>query len=138
MSALHREFVLNGPEAWKLCVAFVKGNAKAMNDRESPLRVIVTTAEAKRRDEQNSAYWKYVVTPIAEQAWVNGRQFSKDVWHEHYAEKFAAKVEFVLPSGEIRSRRKSTTEMGVKEFAEYVQRVRADAATELAVIFEED
>jgi hypothetical protein len=100
--------------------------------------LIVTTAEAKRHEDQNKHYWGHVLTPISEQAWVAGRQFGKDVWHEHYAELYAAKLEFVLPTGEICIRRKSTTEMGVKEFAEYVRRVQADAASKHGVLFEEE
>lgn len=45
--------------------------------------------------------------------------------------------EVVMPSGEIITRRKSTTEMSVAEFSEFMQQVEAYAATELGVRFDE-
>ncbi|THF64336.1 RusA family crossover junction endodeoxyribonuclease [Pseudothauera rhizosphaerae] len=100
------------------------------------LGVIVTEEERKRNAEQNRFYWGPVLTTIAEQAWVNGRRFDKDVWHEHYARLFGVMEEIVLPSGEIVTRRKSTTQMTVGEFSEYLDRVQADASQEMGVCFE--
>jgi hypothetical protein len=99
------------------------------------LRVIVTAQGEKRNNEQNKRLWGYVYQNISEQAWVNGKTFSREVWHEHYARKFGVMEEMVLPDGEIIQRRKSTTEMTVSEFAEFMQRVEADAASELGVTF---
>ena len=77
-----------------------------------------------------------MLTTIAEQAWVDGRQFSKDTWHEHFARLYLPHTEIVTPYGEIVSRRKSTTELTVSEFSEYLQRVQSDAASSLRVIFD--
>lgn len=135
MSTLYREFILRGPSAWQALVAFVRTNAKACNDRERPLRVIVTEAEAKRRLEQNRYYWGVVITSIAEQAWVNGQRFSKDAWHEYFAREFGLCEDITLPSGEVVTRRMSTTEMSVSQFAEYTEKVHAYGAMELGVEF---
>ncbi|WP_407280590.1 recombination protein NinB [Aromatoleum evansii] len=137
MTALYREFVLRAPDSAKALVAFLKQNAGAAVDSGRPLRVIVTDDEKKRNSEQNKRLWKAVYEQIAAQAWVNGRQFSKDVWHEWFADKHMPKTEFVMPDGEIRSRRKSTAELTVSEFSEYMNTVEAEAATELGVIFHE-
>lgn len=136
MTTLYREFTLRAPEAWKALAAFVAANAKACIERGRPLRVIVTTDEKKRNAEQNRFYWGLVLTTIAEQSWVEGRQFDKDVWHEHLARKFGVCDEVVLPDGEIVMRRKSTTQMTVGEFSDYLTRVQAYAATELGVEFD--
>lgn len=134
---MHREFTLSSPQVWQAACAFVKANAKAAIDANEPLRLILTTAEQKRRAEQNAFYWSAVIAAIADQAWVNRRKFDKDVWHEHVAGMFCPKVECTNPiTGEVFSRRKSTTEMGVKEFARYVEQVQAYAASELGVVFE--
>jgi len=135
MSSVYREFTLNQPSVWAAFMAFIKANAQAFITQGKPLRVIVTSSDKKRNAEQNARYWKAVLEQIADQAWVDGRQFSKDVWHEYYANKFGVKIEFTLPDGEIVTRRKSTSEMLVGEFSEYMNRVEADAATELGVIF---
>lgn len=136
MSTLYREFVLTRPEIWRSLVALIAGNARTYLERGKPLRVIVTEEERKRTSEANRFYWGPVLTTIAEQAWVDGRQFSKDTWHEYFAREFLPKEEVVMPYGEIVARRKSTTELSVSEFSEYLQRVQAAAATELGVVFE--
>lgn len=133
---MYREFVLRHPAVWQSFVTVIKANAKAFADRGEPLRIILTSEQAKRNNEQNRRLWGYVYKTIAEQAWVNGQRFDADVWHEHLARKFGVCDEVVLPDGEIISVRRSTTKMSVQEFAEYMTRVEAYAATELGVTFE--
>lgn len=136
MSALlYKEFVLRGPLQWQQVLALVKGNAKACNDAGKPLRLIVTQDEKKRSREQNACYWAYL-TQIAEQAWVGGRTFDKEVWHEFFARQFGPQDELILPDGEVVLRRKSTTQMTVGEFSEYIEKVAAHAVTELGVNLE--
>lgn len=135
MTSLYKEFVLNGPAAWQAFKAIVRANAKAFNDDGRPLRVILTSSDRKRSSEANAYYWSFLLEQIADQAWVEGRQYSKDVWHEFFAQEYAEKIEFALPDGSMMTRRKSTTEMKVGEFSEYLQKVEAYAATELGVRF---
>lgn len=134
--ALYREFVLRGPETWRSLVALVKGNAKACNDRGRPLRVIVTEEEERRKLVQNRYYWGGIITRISETAWVDGKQFSKDAWHEMYGRMFGVCEDVTLPDGEIVTRRLSTSDMGVGQFAEYCEQVKAHAAAEFGVEFD--
>ena len=136
MSAIYREFPLRAPSAWTALVAFIKANAQACLDRGHTLRVIVTEDEKKRNSEQNRRYWGYILKTISDQAWVNGRQFDKDVWHEWFARKFGVCEDITLPNGEIIVRRKSTTDMTIGEFSEYMNLVESDATHDLGVIFE--
>jgi len=133
MTALYREFPLRNPSVWLALVAFVKANAAACMDRGRPLRVIVTEDEKKRNTEQNRRLWGYLYKTIAEQAWADGKQFSKEVWHEHFARMFGVCEEMILPDGEIITRRKSTTEMTVGEFADFMTQIEVYAAQELGV-----
>lgn len=133
MTVLYREFPLRSPSVWLALVAFVKANAAACMDRGRPLRVIVTEDEKKRNTEQNKRLWGYLYKTIAEQAWVDGKQFSKEVWHEHFARMFGVCEEMILPDGEIITRRKSTTEMSVGEFADFMTQIEVYAAQELGV-----
>ena len=133
MTVLYREFPLRSPSVWLALVAFVKANAAACMDRGRPLRVIVTEDEKKRNTEQNKRLWGYLYKTIAEQAWVGGKQFSKEVWHEHFARMFGVCEEMILPDGEIITRRKSTTEMSVGEFADFMTQIEVYAAQELGV-----
>ena len=136
MSTIYREFTLRDKNVWHNLCAFVAANAKACLERNKPLRIIVTQSEAKRRSEQNAFYWGAVITQIAEQAWVSGRQFSKETWHEMYARMFGVCEDITLPNGEVVTKRLSTTEMTVSQFAEYMQQVQAHAAIEYGVFFE--
>lgn len=136
MTAMYREYTLRSSEAWQAFASFVRDHAKQLNDSGTPLRLIVTTATTRRNAEQNKRYWGFVLKTIAEQAFVKGQVYASDVWHEYFARKFGVCDEVVLPDGEIITRRKSTTEMTVGEFTEYMTRVEAHATQELGVRFE--
>lgn len=134
-SVLYREFTLSGTHVWSALVALVKANAPVFAERGEPLRIIVTSEERKRNAEQNRFYWGVVLRDIAEQAWIEGRQFDKDTWHEYFARKFGICEDVTLPDGEIIARRKSTTAMSVHEFSEYLNQIQAHAAGGLGVEF---
>ena len=135
--ALYREFVLRGPSDAQQCVGFMKENAGPAAERGKPLRVVVTAEDRLRTLEQNARYWgRAVLGTIADQASVDGRQFDADTWHEHLAEKFCPRVEYRLPDGRLFNRRKSTSELTVREFSDYVTSVEVYAATELGVEFD--
>ena len=136
MTHLYREFLIRDIGIWNTFVAFVGSNAKAMADAGTPLRLIVTSAETKRNSEQNKRYWGLVLKTIAANAWVNGQQFSSDVWHEYFARKFGVCEDVTLPGGEVVTRRRSTTDMSVSEFTTYMGEVEAYAAQQLGVTFE--
>lgn len=134
MSAtLYKEFVLRTDSAWLSFMALIRANASSLKEQGTPLRLIVTTEERKRNNEQNKFYWGGVLKYVAEQAWVNGKQYDKDTWHEFLARKFGVCEDVTLPDGEIIIRRKSTTQMSVHEFSEYLNQVQAYAAGELGV-----
>lgn len=132
---LNREFILDNPERWEIAQRFIEANRIAFALRNNPLRLIVTSAESKRNAEQNKYYWRGVLQQIEEQAWVDGKQFKKEVWHEFFAKKFGYYDEMSMPDGEIILRRKSTTEYKVREFADYTTSVTAYGAQELGVRF---
>lgn len=137
MSAvLYREFTLRNGGMWAAVVAFVKANAPSFAENGTPLRLIVTAEEKKRNEAQNKFYWGAVLKQIAEQGWVNGRQFDKDTWHEYFARMYGVCEDVTLPDGEIVSRRKSTTQMSVGEFSAYTASVQAYAANQLGVSFD--
>ncbi|KVV22326.1 recombinase [Burkholderia multivorans] len=135
-AALYREFTLKNGGVWSALVAFVRANAPTFASKGEPLRVIVTAEERQRNQQQNRFYWGAVLKQISEQAWVEGRQFDKDAWHEYFARKYGVCDELVLPDGEIITRRKSTTQMSVGEFSTYLNQIQAYAAGELGVEFE--
>jgi hypothetical protein len=132
----YREFVVDSFDMLKRVFGILLVMLKTVLAAKKSLRIIATTDDKKRNGEQNARLWGYLYATIAEQAWVDGRQYGKDTWHEFFARKYCPKTEFVLPGGEIVSRRKSTAEMNVGEFSEFMNAVESEAATELGVCFE--
>lgn len=95
-------------------------------------RWVLTIKRMTRTKAQNRRYWgKGVLSQIAEQAVVNGKQFSAEVWHEHFKRKFIGVEE--LPDGSVRG--KSSTKLTTVQFSEFCAQVEAYAATELGVTF---
>jgi hypothetical protein len=135
-AALYREFKLKDGGAWNAVVAFIKANAPFFADKGEPLRLIVTAEERQRNAQQNKFYWGAVLKQISEAAWVEGKQYDKDTWHEFFARRFGILDELTLPDGEIITRRKSTASMSVGEFSEYLDAVQSYAAGTLGVTFE--
>lgn len=130
---MNQTIVLHGRPQWDRVVAFVKANVGG----DKLLGVTIFDANEKKRSaEQNRFYWKARMEYIAENAWVNGAQFSKEAWHEFFADKFAARIELRLPDGELKSVRKSTTDMLVHEFSTYMVQIEAYCANHLGLDFE--
>jgi len=132
--SISRTFVLRDESNAAALHSFLKANAKAMADAGKPLQVSISEAGAKRSIQQNRRNWA-LVTYIAEHAWVEGRQYSKETWHEFFARKFGLMKEIVLPDGEVTLQRESTSEMDVETFNIYLLRIEAYAAQELGIEF---
>lgn len=119
-------------------------------DHQNPLEVIIREEVKPRKQDQNSLMWSCQLKCISEQAYVNGRTYSAEVWHTHFKEMFLPETfqssehqaEIVKdgyskydtsPSGK-RILVGSTTELTVKGFAIYLQQVEAFGAN-LGVIY---
>ncbi|WP_313818738.1 recombination protein NinB [Cupriavidus sp.] len=134
--ALYREFVLKSPGIWPTVLAFIKANATACAEKGTPNRLIVTADERRRTNESNRYYWGVVLRDVAEPAWVDGRQYDKDTWHEYFADLYGVKTEKQLPDGRLLLVRKSTSDYSVGEFSDYLTLVQAHAANDFGVSFD--
>ena len=96
-------------------------------------KTLTLTARLKKRTpEQNRRYWgRGVLAQIAEQATVNGKLYSAEVWHEQFKRMFIGFDE--LPKGQIIG--KSSTGLTTAEFCDFCTQVEAYAAQELGVRF---
>ncbi|MEY4376122.1 MAG: hypothetical protein RJB26_672 [Pseudomonadota bacterium] len=124
-------FVLREPAHAAALHAFLKANAAAMAAQGRPLAVTVTEAKAKRSTEQNRRYWA-LLGEIAEHAWVAGRQFSADAWHEHFKGLYIGLED--LPDG--RRAALSSAPLSVADFGEYMDKIEAYAAQTLGLTLE--
>lgn len=114
-------------------------------DEENPLEVVIRERVKSRGMDQNALMWAGPLADIAEQAWVGGRQFSSEVWHEHFKRKYLPeeydeeltnegymKWDYT-PAGE-RVLIGSTTQLTKRGFSQYLQQVEAEG-TEIGVMF---
>lgn len=126
-----RQFVLREESQCRALYAYLRHNWPTMAAQGKPLAVTVAEHKDKRHAQQNRLYWA-LLKQVSEQAMVDGRRYSDEVWHEQFKRVLLGLVD--LPGGAKAG--ESTTKLNVSEFAEYVTKVAAYAATELGVIFE--
>ena len=95
-------------------------------------RWVLTIKRMTRTKAQNRRYWgRGVLSQIAEQAVINGKQYSAEVWHEQFKRQFIGVEE--LPDGSVRG--KSSAKLTTAQFSEFCAQVEAYAATSLGVTF---
>jgi hypothetical protein len=96
--------------------------AEALVKAGRDVEVIVRQRKSKRSIEQNKRYWA-LLREVSAAVWVDGRQFSDEVWHEQFRRWFIGIDEIVMPDGEIVMRGISTTTLSVAEFGDYMARI---------------
>ena len=100
--------------------------------QETPdLEISIRPYKSKRSTKQNRRLWKIYQT-LAEQAWVSGKRFSQDAWHEYCKRQFIGSEE--LPDGSQIGI--STTTLNTGEMTDYQNRIQAWAAQEFGIIWE--
>lgn len=117
-------------------------------DPEKPLELVVREEKKTRKLDQNAAMWVGPLKDIADQAWVDGRQFRIETWHEFYKREYLpedndSELDLLVkdgyrkwdidPHGD-RVLVGSTTQLTVRGFALYLQQVEAYGAS-LGVVF---
>lgn len=133
----------NPVEAHKGVVGQVWQQIKALAVAGHATVVEVRTAEDVKTDKQRRYLHGYVLLNIAKQAVVNGQKFDMRVWKEHLRAEFLGHKTVTyrnpITGKKVRRRERVSTEsLGVKGYAEYIDRVTAYAATELGVEFREE
>ena len=130
MAAMSRTFVLRGDTNAQALWNFLKHNWRALADAGKPLAITVAEHRAKRSGEQNKRLWA-LLNEIAEQAMLDGKQYSAEAWHEHLKRTLIGVEE--LPGGG--SVGISTTKLNVEEFGAYMTRIEAYAAQNFGIEF---
>jgi hypothetical protein len=98
VTSLHRTFIVRNDAICQAVIAFLTANAGAMAKAGTPLSVTVSQHKAKRSIEQNSMLHA-IISEIANNAWVSGRQFPMEVWKEFFRAKFIGTEEMAMPDG---------------------------------------
>lgn len=113
--------------------------ANAPIDPMRPLQVLIREAPRKRKLDQNALMWAGPLKDISEQAWLDGRQFSAEVWAEYFKRQLLP--ETFDPELCMESYRKwdmdpagdrvlvgSTTQLTVRGMAQYLEAIHAFGA----------
>ncbi len=116
---------------------------------DGSMEIVIRKVKKLRSGQQNHLMWGARLKEISEQAWINGKQFSSDVWHEHLKREFlpeGTEPDFDrlvtkgyqkwawLPNGE-RDCIGSTTKLTTLGMTRYMEMCEAYAASELGVRF---
>ncbi len=128
MTTALRTFVLRGEPNAQALWTFLKNNWRQLADAGKPLAITVAEHKAKRSGEQNRLYWS-LLNRIAEDAWIDGKKFSADAWHEFMRQRHIG-FEDLPGGGRIGI---STTTLSVAEFSEYLEKVQQTAVAELGI-----
>ena len=131
MTEFHKTFVLREPKHASALWEFLKGWEDAA-DAGKPWAVQIGPENTKRSLASNRYYWQ-LLNQVSERAWIEGRQYSTEVFHELMKRRFIGVID--LPGGG--SMAMSSSDLSVREFIEYVEQVEVFAATDLGVVFME-
>ena len=131
---MNRTIVLRNDTFAEALWVLLKNNWRAMAAAGKPLAVTISDYKAKRTSAQNARLHP-ILEEIAEQAWLRGRRFDMEMWKEHYRRKFIGTEEVEYPDGRREERGISTTTLDVAEFSDFMDKIQADATSELGVVF---
>lgn len=106
--------------------AVIKNNWQAMKAKDEVLEVVLRPYKSSRNLEQNKRLHA-MLQDIADQVWINGRQYSMEVWKESFKRDYLPVIE--LPNGMLMA--SPTHKLNIKECAEFMQKIEAYAVSEL-------
>lgn len=125
---MRRTFILREERNKAALYATLDANWRAMAEQGKPLAVDVHEHKDKRSVEANKYYWT-LLRFIASNAWINGRQYSDEAWHEMFKGEFLGYED--LPNGNRKPI--SSTVLNVSEFADYLRKIEQYATGELGL-----
>lgn len=96
------------------------------------LDITIRPYKAKRSHEQNKRLWA-IYGELADKAWVNGRRYSAETWHEYCKGYFLGFELKTMPDGSELKTPISTTRLNVAEMTEYQNNIQSWAANEFKI-----
>ena len=98
------------------------------------LEITIRPRKSKRSSEQNRRLWK-IYGEMADKAWVNGRRYSAETWHEYCAGLMLGFDIKQMPDGSEVRTPISTTTLNTAEMSDYQNRIQSWAAQEFGIIW---
>ena len=99
------------------------------------LDITIRPHKSKRSVEQNRRLWK-IYGELADKAWVNGRRYSAETWHEYCKGMFLGYELKAMPDGTEVKTPISTTTLNTAEMTDYQNRLQSWAAGNFGLIWE--
>lgn len=118
-----RRIVLNSESAWQLAKRIFVGlrASKALHE-------VAFREYKRRRTVRQNARYRALLAAISEQLPdETGKYYGPDVWHEFFRKRFLAPDTFVV-DGQIEAIPKSTTELEVADFNDFMTKVEVFAS----------
>ena len=113
----------------------IYNNLGAWLEANAVLEVCIRPYNSKRSIEQNRRLWK-IYAKLADEAWVNGRRYSAETWHEYCKGMFLGYELKAMPDGTELKTPISTTTLNTAEMTDYQNRLQAWAAGNFGLIWE--
>lgn len=113
----------------------IYNNLGAWLESSAELEVCIRPYNSKRSIEQNRRLWK-IYGELADKAWVNGRRYSAETWHEYCKGMFLGYELKAMPDGTELKTPISTTTLNTAEMTDYQNRLQAWAAGNFGLIWE--
>lgn len=113
----------------------IYNNLGAWLEANSELEVCIRPYNSKRSVEQNRRLWK-IYGELADKAWVNGRRYSAETWHEYCKGMFLGYELKAMPDGTELKTPISTTTLNTAEMTDYQNRLQSWAAGNFGLIWE--
>jgi hypothetical protein len=135
VNRFYKSFLLTSAQQVDACKAFLDRNWQSMAQNKRWLTVEIEEKGKKRSSDQNRRFYA-LLRLIAENAWVEGRQYDVETWKMYLVKKHLGIDEVKLPDGTIVDRPISTVDLTVDEFNNFMTRIEADMA-ELGIIIEQ-
>lgn len=110
----------------------IYNNLGALLESNAELEVCIRPYNSKRSIEQNRRLWK-IYGELADKAWVNGRRYSAETWHEYCKGYFLGFELKAMPDGSELKTPISTTRLNVAEMTEYQNNIQSWAANEFKI-----
>lgn len=113
----------------------IYNNLGAWLEANAELEVCIRPYNSKRSVEQNRRLWK-IYGELADKAWVNGRRYSAETWHEYCKGVLLGFDVKSMPDGTEVKMPISTTTLNTAEMTDYQNRLQSWAAIEFGIIWE--
>lgn len=113
----------------------IYNNLGAWLESNAELEVCIRPYKSKRSVEQNRRLWA-IYGKLADEAWVNGRRYSAETWHEYCKGMFLGYELKAMPDGTELKTPISTTTLNTAEMTDYQNRLQAWAAGNFGLIWE--